>query len=77
VDFGASLRNKLGIPDVGVYFNVQSIFDFPRRPSGRNWPAFANNEASAARDRMPAWRQAPEMRATTRSAEAPLSTINY
>lgn len=33
VDFGVPMRNKLGIPDVGVHFSMQSTFDFPHRPN--------------------------------------------
>ena len=36
VDFGVPLRNKTGIPDVGVHFYLQSTFGFPRRRPGPN-----------------------------------------
>jgi len=31
IDFGIPLRNKAGIPDVGIHFSVQSTFGFPHR----------------------------------------------
>ena len=38
VDFGVPLRNKTGIPGVGIHFSVQSTFGFPQR-----WPKLSGN----------------------------------
>lgn len=36
IDFGVPLRNRAGIPDVGIHFSVQSTFGLPRRRAAQN-----------------------------------------